>query len=59
MGARSWAAARVVAGALLFALLPGAAVADEGVAGTAHGLCFAISAMVSPARTFTDYQAFV
>ncbi len=39
------------------ALLCDAPVA--GAAGAERGLCFAISAMVSPARTFSDYQAFM
>jgi len=43
-----------VAGVFLFAssIVTSAAEAERG-------LCFAISAMVSPARTYTDYQAFM
>lgn len=60
MGGKGWVAALGVAGALLFLSRSGVAVAGAETAGAAeHGICFAISAMVSPARTYTDYQAFV
>ncbi len=49
-----WLAAVVVGGMFLCAPRPGAADTAPK-----SGLCFAISAMVSPARTFTDYRAFV
>jgi len=59
VGTARWAVTVFLAGVLV-AASPGGRVAGGGAAGGAErGLCFAISAMVSPARTFTDYRAFV
>ncbi|RMF81253.1 MAG: hypothetical protein D6739_09435, partial [Nitrospirae bacterium] len=45
--------------ALLLTATSAGAAAGAGVSSAERGLCFAISAMVSPARTFSDYAAFV
>ena len=60
MGAARWGVAVLLAGTLV-AASPGGTVAGGPPpgGGAERGLCFAISAMVSPARTYTDYQAFM
>ncbi len=55
MGAARWAVSVLLVGTLVAASPSGAPPGGEAE----RGLCFAISAMVSPARTFSDYRAFV